>query len=131
MKRNAMSADPTVVFKTLGDPTQCAIFERLSRDGELTAHALTAPSGVSQPAVTKHLSALKLAGLVRDRRHRRETLYRAEPTGLAPLIGGMSVFANFWHDRFNRLEDFLKRTKRSGALSRKHRDRGMADEERL
>jgi DNA-binding transcriptional ArsR family regulator len=104
-----MRTDPTVVFKALADPTRRALLERLGRDGELSVHALTAPSGVSQPAVSKHLSALKRAGLVRDRRDGRETYYRAEPKGLKPLIGWMAFFAAFWHDRFNRLEDLLTR----------------------
>ncbi len=104
-----MRTEPTTVFKALADPTRRAIFERLSRDGEQTVHALTAPSGVSQPAVSKHLGALKHAGLVRDRRHGRETYYRAESKGLAPLVNWMSYYAAFWSDRFDRLEDLLKR----------------------
>lgn len=81
-----MRAEPTTVFKTLGDPTRRALFERLSRDGELSVHALTAPCGVSQPAVSKHLKSLKLAGLVCDRRYGRETYYRVMPQGLTPLL---------------------------------------------
>jgi DNA-binding transcriptional ArsR family regulator len=107
--RNQMRAEPTAIFKTLGDPTRRALFERLSREGELTVHALTAPSGVSQPAVSKHLNSLKLAGLVRDRRDGRETYYRAEPKALAPLIDWISFYSTFWHNRFDRLEALLKR----------------------
>jgi DNA-binding transcriptional ArsR family regulator len=107
--RNQMRAEPTAVFKTLGDPTRRALFERLSREGELTVHALTVPSGVSQPAVSKHLSSLKLAGLVRDRRDGRETYYRAIPDGLTPLFDWLKFFAAFWQSRFDRLEDLLKR----------------------
>ena len=34
---NQVSApEPTAIFKTLGDPTRRALFERLSRDGEQT-----------------------------------------------------------------------------------------------
>jgi DNA-binding transcriptional ArsR family regulator len=104
-----MRTEPTALFKALGDPTRRAIFERLSRQGEQTVHALTAPSGVSQPAISKHLSALKHAGLVRDRREGRETYYRAESKGLTPLIDWMGYYATFWRDRFDSLEDLLKR----------------------
>jgi DNA-binding transcriptional ArsR family regulator len=104
-----MYAEPTAVLKTLSDPTRRAIFERLSRDGELTVHALTAPSGVSQPAISKHLGALKLAGLVRGRREGRETYYSAEPKALAPLIEWIDFYSTFWHSRFDNLEDLLKR----------------------
>jgi DNA-binding transcriptional ArsR family regulator len=103
-----MRTEPTLIFKALGDPTRRALFERLSREGEQTVHALTFPSGVSQPAVSKHLGTLKQAGLIRDRRHGRETYYRAESKGLTPLIDWMGYYATFWRDRFDRLEDLLK-----------------------
>ena len=74
------------LFKALSDPTRRAIFEHLSRDGEQTVHALTHRAGVSQPAVSKHLSVLKLASLVRDRREGRETHYSVQPQALAPLV---------------------------------------------
>ncbi len=104
-----MSAAPDVLFKTLADPTRRAIFERLSRDGELTVRALTDQSGVSQPAVSKHLGVLKLAGLVRDRPAGRQTHYSAEPQALAPLIDWMSLYGDFWREKFDGLEDLLNR----------------------
>jgi DNA-binding transcriptional ArsR family regulator len=104
-----MDSRPDALFKTLSDPTRRAIFERLIRDGELTVHALTGHSGVSQPAVSKHLGVLKLAGLVRDRRGGRETHYSADPQGLAPLIDWISVYGTFWLERFYRLESLLNR----------------------
>ncbi|MGB8524796.1 MAG: metalloregulator ArsR/SmtB family transcription factor [Candidatus Acidiferrales bacterium] len=104
-----MQAAVETVFKALSDPTRRAIFERLARDGEQTVHALTDRSGVSQPAISKHLSVLKHAKLVRDRREGRETHYRAQPQALAPLIDWMSVYGAFWRDRFDRLENLLKR----------------------
>jgi DNA-binding transcriptional ArsR family regulator len=107
--RNQRRAEPTKVFKSLSDPTRRALFERLSREGELTVHVLTAPSGVSQPAVSKHLNSLRLAGLVRARRDGRETYYRAIPEGLTPLFDWLKFFATFWQSRFDRLEDLLKR----------------------
>jgi DNA-binding transcriptional ArsR family regulator len=104
-----MQPSTDLVFKTLGDPTRRGIFEKLSRDGEQTVHALTDFAGVSQPAVSKHLGTLKLVGLVRDRRHGRETHYSVDPRGLAPLIDWLALYGAFWRDRFDRLEDLLKR----------------------
>jgi DNA-binding transcriptional ArsR family regulator len=104
-----MPAAPDTVFKTLADPTRRAIFERLCRDGEQTVWKLTQGFAVSQPAVSKHLGVLKLAGLVHDRRDGRETHYRATPQGLRPLIDWMSLYGAFWQERFDALEDLLKR----------------------
>ena len=102
-----MTSNADVLFKTLGDPTRRAIFERLARDGELTVSVLTRHSGVSQPAVSKHLGLLKHAGLGRDRRDGRETHYSVQPGGLAPLIDWMSLYGAFWRERFGQLEDLL------------------------
>ena len=62
-----MLATSGQLFTALADPTRRAIFERLSREGEMTVRLLTDNSGVSQPAVSKHLGVLKRAGLVRAR----------------------------------------------------------------
>lgn len=104
-----MNTASSTLFKTLADPTRRSIFERLCRDGEQTVWMLTQHAGISQPAVSKHLAALKSAGLVRDRREGRETHYRAEPRALAPLIDWMSLYATFWSERFDRLENLLQR----------------------
>jgi DNA-binding transcriptional ArsR family regulator len=104
-----MRATAENVFKSLADPTRRAIFERLIRDGEQTVHALTDCSGVSQPAVSKHLGVLKGAGLVRGRPEGRSVLYSAKPKGLAPLIDWMSFYGAFWRDRLDRLETLLDR----------------------
>ena len=98
-----------ILFKTLADPTRRAIFERLCREGEQTVGALTAQSGVSQPAVSKHLGVLKLAGLVRGRHLGRETHYSADTRGLAPLIDWMAFYGVFWRERFDHLETLMKR----------------------
>ncbi|HEU5260881.1 MAG TPA: metalloregulator ArsR/SmtB family transcription factor [Gemmatimonadales bacterium] len=68
----------------LADPTRRALFERLRRRphavGEL-ARAL----GVTQPAVSQHLKALRRARLVRDQRDGTRRIYRADPQGVRRL----------------------------------------------
>jgi len=104
-----MSNPHDVLFRTLADPTRREIFEQLCREGEQTVGALTAHAGISQPAVSKHLGVLKLAGLVRDRQEGRQTHYSAQLGALSPLIDWTRRMAGFWENRFNRLEDLLKR----------------------
>ena len=104
-----MSTAQDMLFRTLADPTRRALFERLCREGEQTVGALTAQAGVSQPAVSKHLSVLKLAGLVRDRQDGRQTHYSAQRGALAPLLDWTSQMTGFWESRFDDLEDLLKR----------------------
>ena len=104
-----MSPTHEMLFKALGDPTRRAIFERLCREGEQTVAALTAQAGVSQPAVSKHLGALKQAGLVLDRHEGRQTHYSALPRALAPLVDWTGEMTGFWESRFDDLENLLKR----------------------
>lgn len=103
------TAAPDLIFKTLGDPTRRSIFERLCRDGELTVWKITEPTGISQPAVSKHLGALKLAGLVKDRREGRETHYTAQPQALSSLTDWAAQMTGFWERKIDALEDLLKR----------------------
>ena len=104
-----MQAVTDNVFRALADPTRRAIFERLTRNGEQTVHVLTDHSGVSQPAISKHLTVLKRAKLVRHRHEGRETHYRAQPDALAPMVDWLDQYGAFWRDRFDKLEDLLNR----------------------
>lgn len=104
-----MHQRPDLIFRSLADPTRRALLERLMQKGELTVGALTGHAKISQPAVSKHLGVLKAAGLVEGRRDGRETHYRARPAGFAPLFDWLTFYSAFWDDRFNRLEDLLKR----------------------
>lgn len=103
-----MQAAPDELFRALADPTRRAIFEHLVVDGEQTVRALTDRAGVSQPAVSKHLGVLRQARLVRDRPEGRQTFYRADREGLAPLIDWIKHYAAFWPERVDRLERLLE-----------------------
>jgi DNA-binding transcriptional ArsR family regulator len=97
------------VFRALADPTRRSLFEQLTRHGEQTVHALTDYAGVSQPAVSKHLTVLKRAKLVGHRRDGRETHYRAQPAALAPMIDWLNQYGAFWRERFDKLDTLLER----------------------
>ena len=104
-----MANAQTLLFRTLADPTRRAIFERLCREGEKTVGDLTARAGVSQPVVSKHLTVLKKAGLVRDRHAGRHTHYSAELSALNPLVDWTRQMAGFWESRVDALETLLTR----------------------
>ena len=104
-----MKPASATVFRALADPTRRSLFEQLCREGEQAVWMLTQHTQISQPAVSKHLAALKSAGLVQDRREGREMHYRAEVKGLSPLVDWLGLYGAFWRDRLDRLEDLLKR----------------------
>ena len=97
----------TQVFRALADPTRRAVFERLCQ-GESSVSELTASFHVSQPAISQHLSTLKAAGLVCERREGRNTFYRSEPRGLMPLSKWVERYRVFWPERLQKLKRVLK-----------------------
>jgi len=96
------------VMRALGDPTRRAVYERLARSGEASVVEITRSAGVSQPAVSQHLKALRAAGLVSERRAGRNTYYGPNPAGLAPLVDWLDHYAVFWRDRMTALRILLK-----------------------
>src|SRR5271155_3093311 len=96
------------VMRTLADPTRRAVFERVVGSDEITVVELTRGSGVTQGAISQHLKALKLAGLVAERPEGRNVHYRAVPQGLAPLADWMTHYGVFWRERFADLRNLLK-----------------------
>src|SRR2546422_2839584 len=63
------------VFAALADPTRLGLLRRLSADGPLSITRLSAGTGVTRQAITRHLQALEAAGLVRDLRRGRERVF--------------------------------------------------------
>ena len=63
------------VFKTLTDPTRIRILALLERE-ELAVQDLVQVLGVAQSTVSRHLSILREAGLLRDRRQGTYAYYR-------------------------------------------------------
>jgi len=106
--RIVQKVEANPVFRALADPTRRALFEELTRAGEQTVHALTRYAGVSQPAVSKHLTVLKRAKLVRHRRDGRETHYEAQPEALGPMVDWLRDYGAFWRKRFDQLEKVLE-----------------------
>ncbi len=65
-------------LKSAGEPSRLRILKALE-GGELCACHFGALLEVSQPTVSRHLAALKSAGLVAERRRDRWSYYRLEP----------------------------------------------------
>jgi DNA-binding transcriptional ArsR family regulator len=73
----------------------------LVRDGELSSGEIAAHFDVSRPAVSQHLTVLKEAGLVSERRNGTRRLYRARPEGLTEL---KAFLEGFWDEKLEALK---------------------------
>jgi DNA-binding transcriptional ArsR family regulator len=88
------------VARAIADPRRREILE-LVRDGELSAGEIASNFDVTRPAVSQHLTVLKDAGLLAERRAGTRRLYRARPEGLAELRDFLEAF---WSERLGRLK---------------------------
>ena len=82
---------------------------RLVRDEELSAGEIASHFDVTRPAVSQHLTVLKEAGLVDERRNGTRRLYRARPEGLADL---KAFLEEFWDDKLAALKREAEREER-------------------
>lgn len=94
------------IFRALADPTRRAIFEKLATRS-MNATALREGMTISQPAVSQHLSVLRNAGLVRERRAGRFVDYAVDPQGIAAIGRWFSKYRAFWPERIEDLRALL------------------------
>src|ERR1700690_525029 len=82
-------------LKAIPEPHRRRILS-LVRDEELSAGEIASHFEVTRPAVSQHLTVLKEAGLVDERRNGTKRLYRARPEGLAEV---RAFLEEFWDER--------------------------------
>ena len=90
----------------LADPTRRRMMEAL-RGGERSAGEIERRVGVNQPTASKHLRALRRAGLVRVRKDAQRRLFSLEPAPLAELDAWLAPYRQFWNERLDALERHL------------------------
>ena len=97
------------VLKAIAAPRRRQILA-LVRDGELSAGEIAEHFDVTRPAVSQHLTVLKEAGLVSERRNGTRRLYRARPEGLAEV---KSFLEEFWDARLEALKREVEREEKA------------------
>ena len=87
-------------LKAMSDPTRREIL-RLVQNEELPAGEIASNFPVSRPAISQHLTVLKAAGLIDERRAGVKRLYRTRVEGMAELKAFLEMF---WDVRLKRLK---------------------------
>ncbi len=101
-------------LKAMAEPRRRAIL-KLVRDEELTAGQIAAAFDVTRPAISQHLTVLKEAGLVSERRDGTRRFYRARPETIREL---QRYLEEYWRSSLDRLKaaaEWQERRKRRGA----------------
>ena len=95
-------------LKAIAEPNRRRILQ-LVRDEELTAGEIASHFEVSRPAVSQHLTVLKEAGLVHERRNGTRRLYSVRPEGLADV---KAFLEGFWDETLEALKREAEREER-------------------
>ena len=76
----------STVFRALADPTRRQILQEL-KNGELAAGEIANCFTISGPSISRHLTILKHAGLITERREGNRILYQLQPDRIANAVG--------------------------------------------
>ncbi|WP_018759053.1 ArsR/SmtB family transcription factor [Paenibacillus terrigena] len=96
------------VFDAIADPTRRRLIQLLAEAEELPLHELTTQFQMGRTAVSKHLTILKEAGLVLDRKVGRETRFRLNAEPLKEVQDWVGFYRKFWLTNMMRLNQLLE-----------------------
>src|SRR5215472_10945682 len=102
-------------LEALVEPTRRDILRLVWRK-ELPASDIASYFPVTRPAISKHLTVLKRAGLITERRHGTQRLYRAEPQAMNDL---RAMLESFWDEGLDQVKiaaETANRPARKGRL---------------
>ncbi len=112
----------STTFAALADPTRRAILAKLAL-GETAVTELAKPFDMSLPAISKHLKVLEHAGLISRGREAQWRPCKLEAGPLKTADDWLEYYRQFWEERFDRLEGYLRvlqaKEKRNGRKNRK------------
>jgi DNA-binding transcriptional ArsR family regulator len=98
-------------FAVLAEPARRRILDLLREGersvGELVDDLRPSQHRLSQPGVSKHLRALRDAGLVEARVDAQRRMYRVCPEPLAEIDAWLAPYRRMWTERLDALEAHL------------------------
>jgi DNA-binding transcriptional ArsR family regulator len=105
-------------LKAIAEPRRRRILT-LVREDELSAGEIAAHFDVTRPAISQHLTVLKEAGLVSERRDGTRRLYKALPEALGEL---RAVLEAYWDTALDSLKVAAEQAERKkrGKRERRH-----------
>jgi DNA-binding transcriptional ArsR family regulator len=96
------------VFQALADPTRRAILT-LVAVGAMTPTTIAGKFDSSRQTISKHIQILTECELLRQEQNGREIWYHLNPAKMKEIADFIEPFRQLWDDRFNKLEDIMKK----------------------
>jgi len=113
------------IFAALGDETRLRLVSRLSGEGPISITGLTAGTRVTRQAITKHLRVMEAAGLVRSKRHGRESVWQLEQGRIQEASHYLELISKQWDDALGHLRKFVEDGKERRCAGSKPALRGL------
>ncbi|HSB92194.1 MAG TPA: metalloregulator ArsR/SmtB family transcription factor [Flavitalea sp.] len=98
------------VFQAIADPTRRAILLLVATQS-MSAGAIAANFDTARPTVSKHLQILTECELLEQEQSGREIYYHLNPGKMKEIADFIEPFRKSWDDRFNKLENLMKKYK--------------------
>ncbi|HEY3913991.1 MAG TPA: metalloregulator ArsR/SmtB family transcription factor [Verrucomicrobiae bacterium] len=98
------------VFQAIADPTRRAILLLVASQA-MTAGAIAANFETARPTVSKHLQILTECELLEQQQNGREIYYLLNPNKMKQVADFIEPFRAMWEERFNKLENVMKKYK--------------------
>ncbi|BBI33983.1 ArsR/SmtB family transcription factor [Cohnella abietis] len=95
-------------FDAIADPTRRQLIRLLAEADEIPLHELTAQFQMGRTAVSKHLTILKEAGMVLDRKVGRETRFRLNAAPLREIQDWVAFYSKYWSTNMLRLNQLFE-----------------------
>jgi DNA-binding transcriptional ArsR family regulator len=103
------------VFQAIADPTRRDIITLISRQS-LNLNAVAENFDMTRQAISLHIKILHECGLILIKQEGRERYCSIQPKKLAEVADWIEPFRNMWEERFNKVDEILKKlkTKKNG-----------------
>jgi len=98
------------VFQAIADPTRRAILLLVATQS-MSAGAIAANFDTARPTVSKHLQILTECELLEYEQSGREIYYHLNAAKMKEIADFIEPFRKSWDDRFNKLENLMKKYK--------------------
>ena len=102
-------AHPEDVFSAIAEPRRREVIAVLSDGHEYAVNDIVVRMKIAQPAVSKHLGALRKAGVVTMVKRGQHRIYRLNAEGLKPVHDWVKVFERYWTHQVDQIKQRAER----------------------
>ena len=103
------TAHPEDVFSAIAEPRRRDVIAVLAGGQEHAVNQIVVRMRMAQPAVSKHLSALRKAGVVIMVKRGKQRMYSLNPEGLKPVHDWVKVFERYWTHQIDNIKQRAER----------------------